>query len=128
LKHVDPEVMRVLEEDPWPGNVRELQNLIQRLVVMVDGATIGLEHLPQRILYDSTSSKDSLLIPEEGVDFDEEISRIEVAYLEAALRRSGGNKVKAAQLLNIDKQKIHYLCRKYQVAKASRIQAAHSGI
>jgi len=128
LKHVDPEVMRVLEEDPWPGNVRELQNLIQRLVVMVDGATIGLEHLPQRILYNSTSSKDSLLIPEEGVDFDEEISRIEVAYLEAALRRSGGNKVKAAQLLNIDKQKIHYLCRKYQVAKVSRIQAAHSGI
>jgi len=120
--------MRVLEEDPWPGNVRELQNLIQRLVVMVDGATIGLEHLPQRILYNSTSSKDSLLIPEEGVDFDEEISRIEVAYLEAALRRSGGNKVKAAQLLNIDKQKIHYLCRKYQVAKVSRIQAAHSGI
>jgi len=51
-----------------------------------------------------------------------------VAYLEAALRRSGGNKVKAAQLLNIDKQKIHYLCRKYQVAKVSRIQAAHSGI
>jgi DNA-binding NtrC family response regulator len=126
LKHIDPEVMRVLEEDPWPGNVRELQNLIQRLVVMVDGATIGEEHLPQRILYNSASSKDSLLIPEEGVDFDEEISRIEVAYLEAALRRSGGHKVKAAQLLNIDKQKMHYLCRKYQVAKVSRIQAAHS--
>src|SRR5215472_3568209 len=128
LKHVDPEVMQLLEEDPWPGNVRELQNLIQRLVVMVDGVTIGMQHLPQRMLYESATSKDSLLIPEQGVDFDEEIARIEVAYLEAALRRSGGNKVKAAQLLNIDKQKMHYLCRKYQVAKVSRIQAAHLGV
>jgi DNA-binding NtrC family response regulator len=126
LKHVDPEVMRVLEEDPWPGNVRELQNLIQRLVVMVDGLTVGIQHLPQRILYDSTQSKDSLLIPEQGVDFDEEISRIEVAYLEAALRRSGGNKVGAARLLNIDKQKMHYLCRKYQVANISKILSSRS--
>ena len=88
---------------------------------MVDGVTIGMQHLPQRMLYESATSKDSLLIPEQGVDFDEEIARIEVAYLEAALRRSGGNKVKAAELLNIDKQKMHYLCRKYRVAKVSRI-------
>lgn len=127
LKHIDPEVMAMLEEDPWPGNVRELQNLIQRLVVMVDGLMIGLKHLPQRILYNSTTKKDSLLIPEEGVNFDEEIARIEIAYLEAALRRSGGNKVRAAQLLNIDKQKLHYLCRKYQIARESKSLSAHSG-
>jgi DNA-binding NtrC family response regulator len=113
--------MRVLEEDAWPGNVRELQNLIQRLVVMVDGLTIGIQHLPQRILYNSTTSKDSLLIPAEGVNFDDEIARIEVAYLEAALRRSGGNKVQAARLLNIDKQKMHYLCRKYRILRESKI-------
>jgi transcriptional regulator with PAS, ATPase and Fis domain len=117
LKRVDPEVMRVLEGDPWPGNVRELQNLIQRLVVMVDGLTIDIQHLPQRMLYSNTTSKDSLLIPEEGVHFDDEIARIEVAYLEAALRRSEGNKVQAARLLNIDKQKMHYLCRKYQIVR-----------
>jgi len=104
LKRVDPEVMRVLEEDAWPGNVRELQNLIQRLVVMVDGLTIGIQHLPQRILYNSTTSKDSLLIPAEGVNFDDEIARIEVAYLEAALRRSGGNKVQAARVLGISRR------------------------
>jgi DNA-binding NtrC family response regulator len=111
--------MRVLEEDAWPGNVRELQNLIQRLVVMVDGVTIGSQHLPQRMLYESTTSKDSLLIPDGGVNFDDEIARIEVAYLDAALRRSGGNKIQAARLLNIDKQKMHYLCRKYQIARGN---------
>ncbi|MFZ0285864.1 MAG: sigma-54 dependent transcriptional regulator [Terriglobales bacterium] len=117
FKHLDPEVIQILEEDPWPGNVRELENLVQRLVLMVDGPIIKVQHLPQRILYNSATSQESLLIPEEGVKFDEEIARIEVAYLEAALRRSGGSKMGAARLLQIDKQKMHYLCRKYRIGK-----------
>ena len=122
LKQVDPEVMRVLEDDPWPGNVRELENLVQRLVLMVDGPVIEMRHLPKRMLYNSTTSQDSLLIPEDGVKFDEEISRIEVAYLEAALRRTHGNKTRAALVLHIDKQKMQYLCRKHQIAKTPKIR------
>lgn len=115
LKVIEPEVMSILEEDPWPGNVRELENLVQRLVLMVKGPVIKAEHLPQRILYHSTATQESLLIPEGGVDFDEEIARIEEAYLQAALRRSGGKKVTAAALLHINPQKMKYLCRKYGV-------------
>jgi DNA-binding NtrC family response regulator len=117
VKQVDPEVMTILEEDAWPGNVRELENLVQRLVIMVDGPVIKVHHLPQRILYNSATSQESLLIPENGVNFDQEIARIETAYLTAALRRSGGSKVQAAQLLQIDKQKMHYLCRKYRIGR-----------
>ena len=119
LKRIDPEAMQVLEEDSWPGNVRELENLVQRLVLMVDGSVIKMHHLPQRILFSSTTSHDSILIPEHGVNFDDEICKIEVAYLQAALRRTGGNKVGAARLLHIDKQKMHYLCRKYQIVRGS---------
>jgi DNA-binding NtrC family response regulator len=120
LKRLDPEALHVLEDDTWPGNVRELENLVQRLVLMVDSTTIKVEHLPQRMLYNSATSQESLLIPESGVNFDEEISRIEVAYIEAALRRTSGSKMGAARLLHIDKQKMHYLCRKYQIAKGSK--------
>ena len=116
LKRLDPEVVQILEEDQWPGNVRELENLVQRLVLMVDGPTIKVQHLPQRILYNSATTQESLLIPEQGVNFDNEIARIEIAYLEAALRRSGGSKMSAARLLQIDKQKMHYLCRKYGIS------------
>lgn len=117
LKRLDPEVMQILEEDSWPGNVRELENLIQRLVLLVDGPTIKVQHLPQRLLYNSATSQESMLIPEAGVNFDEEIAKIEVAYLTAALRRSGGSKIGAARLLQVDKQKMHYLCRKYGLGK-----------
>jgi DNA-binding NtrC family response regulator len=117
LKRMDPDVMRILEEDPWQGNVRELENLIQRLVLMADGPLIKVQHLPQRILYSSAASQESILIPEGGVNFDEEIARIEVAYLQAALRRAEGSKIGAARLLNVDKQKMHYLCRKYRLGR-----------
>ena len=117
LKRMDPDVMRILEEDPWQGNVRELENLIQRLVLMADGPLIKVQHLPQRILYSSAASQESILIPEGGVNFDEEIARIEVAYLQAALRRADGSKIGAARLLNVDKQKMHYLCRKYRLGR-----------
>jgi len=115
LKRLEPEVMQILEEDGWPGNVRELENLVQRLVLLVDGPVVKVHHLPQRLLYNSATSQESLLIPLEGVNFDEEIAKIEVAYLTAALRRSGGSKIGAARLLHVDKQKMHYLCRKYGI-------------
>jgi DNA-binding NtrC family response regulator len=117
LKRLDPEVIQILEEDEWPGNVRELENLVQRLVLMVDGPVVKVQHLPQRLLYNNATSQESLLIPEQGVNFDEEIAKIEVAYLTAALRRSGGSKIGAARLLQVDKQKMHYLCRKYRIGK-----------
>jgi len=117
LKRLDPDVMQILEEDEWPGNVRELENLVQRLVLMVDGPVVKVQHLPQRLLYNSATSQESLLIPEEGVTFDDEIARIETAYLAAALRRSNGSKIGAARLLHIDKQRMHYLCRKYHIDK-----------
>ena len=88
LKRLDPEVIDILEEYAWNGNVRELENLIQRLVLMVPGPVVLPRDLPQQLLYASTAKQESLLIPEEGIDFDEEIARIEVAYLQAALRRA----------------------------------------
>ena len=115
LKTVQPEVLEILEEYPWPGNVRELENLIQRLVVMVGGPNITAAHLPQNLLRHSASGQEAILIPEDGVDFDAEMERIEIAYLTAALRRTGGKKSAAAALMQIDLQRMKYLCRKHRL-------------
>jgi len=115
VKTLKPDVLEILEDYGWPGNVRELENIVQRLVVMNDSSTITAEHLPQNLLYSSTASQEAILIPEKGVDFDAEMQRIEVAYLNAALRRTGGRKTAAAGLLQIDPQRMKYLCRKYGI-------------
>lgn len=116
LKTLKPDVLEILEDYSWPGNVRELENIVQRLVVMNDSPSITAEHLPQNLLYSSTASQEAILIPEKGVDFDAEMEKIEVAYLNAALRRTGGKKTAAAALLQLDPQRMKYLCRKHHIA------------
>jgi len=112
LKRIAPDAMEVLESNQWPGNVRELENLVQRLVLMVEAETIHVEDLPQPLLQQSSAGHEKLLIPDAGVDFDDEIQQIEIGYLTTALRRAGG-KTAAAALLRIPVQKMKYLCRKY---------------
>jgi DNA-binding NtrC family response regulator len=104
-----------MEDYAWPGNVRELENVVQRLVLMNDSLIIKAEHLPQQLLYSSASSQEAILIPEEGVDFDAEMQRIEVAYVTAALNRTKGKKSAAAALLRVDPQRMKYLCRKHKL-------------
>jgi transcriptional regulator with PAS, ATPase and Fis domain len=114
-KRLTPEVLAILEEHNWPGNVRELENLIQRLLITVKGATIHPEHLPAQILEQSLSAQDAILLPKDGVGFDEQIQQMEVALIEAAIRRESGNKAAAARLLKLDLQRMKYLCRKYSL-------------
>jgi DNA-binding NtrC family response regulator len=115
LKSLKPDVLEILEDYSWPGNVRELENIVQRLVVMVNAQELTLEHLPQPMLQHSAASQEAILIPESGVNFDAEMEKIEIAYLSAALRRTGGKKTAAAALLQIDSQRMKYLCRKHKI-------------
>jgi DNA-binding NtrC family response regulator len=115
-KRLDLESLEVLEEYSWPGNVRELQNMMQRLALMVEGPVVKMEHLPQQLLYASTVRNESLLIPPDGIDFDNEMTRIEAAYVRAALHRTKGKKVAAASLLKVNVQKMKYLCKKHDLS------------
>lgn len=114
-KRLTPEVLSIMEEHNWPGNVRELENLIQRLLITVKGTVIHLEHLPEQILERSLTAQDAILLPDGGQGFDDQIRQMEVALLEAAIRREAGNKAAAARLLKLDAQRMKYLCRKYSL-------------
>ncbi len=114
VKRFAPEAMQVLETSTWPGNVRELENLTQRLALMVDGDVIHVEHLPEKVILASAAGNDQILIPADGVDLEDELVRIELAYLQAAIRRAG-SKRGAAGLLRIPIQKMKYLCRKHGI-------------
>ena len=115
IKHIDDTALSAFEQHPWPGNVRELENLIQRLVITVRGDEILSTHLPSRLLATNLAASEAALLPESGTDFDQEIQQMEIALLTAALRRTHGSKAAAARLLNLDGQRIKYLCRKYSL-------------
>jgi two-component system response regulator HydG len=91
------EARRILEAHLWPGNVRELENLVERLVVTCPMFDIDAE------------SVRAAIAPISPVDPVEALAAASVSlvdleqrYAEAILRRSRGNKAKAASILGID--------------------------
>jgi DNA-binding NtrC family response regulator len=115
VKRIANDALAVFEEHTWQGNVREFEDLIQRLVITVRGDEIHPSHLPPRLLAQSAAVQEAALLPEAGADFDAEVRRLEVALLTAALRRTQGSKAAAARLLQLDGQRIKYLCRKHSL-------------
>jgi len=115
VKGISKDALAALEEHTWPGNVRELENLIQRLVITTRGGEITPANLPPRVIERSLAASEAILLPEGGTDFDGQIRQLEVALLTTALRRGEGSKTTAARLLNVDVQRMKYLCRKYSL-------------
>ena len=83
-----------LARHQWPGNVRELENAVVRLGVLVDGPEIGVADVEDHVLRHLGSAQPGSL---PTLD----LGALEQLAITAALRRSGGNKTKAAQLLGI---------------------------
>ena len=59
---VAPIALELLRAYRWPGNIRELKNVIERALVLCDGDTVELGHLP----VDRMSPAASLLVPAGG--------------------------------------------------------------
>jgi PAS domain S-box-containing protein len=56
---------------------------------------------------------------ENGIDFNDEVRRFEVNLIERALRESGGNQKKAAQLLNLKHTTLHTKIKRYDIPLAT---------
>jgi DNA-binding NtrC family response regulator len=115
-KRISGEAMQALKRYPWPGNVRELQNAIQRLVIMTDDETIDLEDLPPEIIQAvSRNSRGKFRLPPGGINLDKELEAVERRWVEEALQQAKGSKSEGARLLGVDRNRLNYLCRKYNL-------------
>lgn len=86
----------------WPGNLRELNNVMRRATLLAKGKHIGLSDL-ERSMAPST--------PTERLALHDELT--EQQRIEAALRATGGNKSKAAQLLAVDRKTLYNKMKRY---------------
>ncbi len=111
--------MACLKAYPWPGNIRELENAIERAVALERSPSILVESLPEQ-LRESTASPATAppaadSFPESGFDLEQHVQHIEREYIAEALRRAGGVKVKAAELLGMSFQSFRYYTKKYDL-------------
>jgi len=97
------DVLRILRNYRWPGNVRELQNLMQRLVVMTDGDVIRVPELPAMMRFSATR--------EEGLD--RTLAEVEAEHIRNVLASTDGNKVRAAEILGIDRKTLRGKLKAY---------------
>jgi two-component system, NtrC family, response regulator PilR len=115
---VEPEVYESLEAYDWPGNVRELENTIERAVAFESTGTLKLERLPERIVMPEIKIHEIVgSFPDEGIDFDQQISEVERKLLEAALQRAEGVQTKAAELLKMTYRSFRHYMAKYNIQK-----------
>jgi len=93
----------LLQRD-WPGNVRELLNTLRRAALWSDGDTISVQDIEESLIQmPQASSKRGVLDRplENGVDLPELMGQVARHYLERALKESGGQKTKTAELLGL---------------------------
>jgi two-component system response regulator AtoC len=100
---VAQDAMRRLMAYAWPGNVRQLENAIERAVAISSGRPqIDVADLPLEIQQAQEPAPPSTVdLPEDGLDLDAFVAQIERELIERSLERTGGNKGRAAKLLNL---------------------------
>ncbi|WP_052400834.1 sigma-54 interaction domain-containing protein [Oceanobacillus jeddahense] len=104
------DTMEVLQQYHWPGNIREIRNLMERIIILHEGATLTrqdvLSFLPGSFSKASLSPIDTLPLEKENI---EKIS------IEQALDRCNGNKSKAAKQLGISRVTLYQKIKKYNL-------------
>jgi DNA-binding NtrC family response regulator len=112
-KSVSEEAWEALAAYRWPGNVRQLQNAVERAAVLTGAATgIQLQDLPEEVREAAAADVSGAAIsprpgqkpagiPDDGINFDAVVTRVERDLLLQSLDKAGGNKMRAAQLLGM---------------------------
>ena len=109
VRGVSSDVERVFMEYPWPGNVRELEHALEHAFILCPGDTLCVDHLPSELqdCFRGTSG------PRKTTEEDE------ASAIREALRKTAGNKARAARLLGIDRKTLYRKLARYNLIEDS---------
>ena len=111
---LSPEAREALRAYRWPGNVRELEHAMERAVVLADGAEIREEDLPEPV---RAGGPRPAAGPPAGRDLSLKrgVRELEGQLIRAALERTGGNRTRAAELLELSYRALLYKIKEYGI-------------
>jgi two-component system response regulator PilR (NtrC family) len=121
ISGISDAAMACLAAYAWPGNVRELENAMERAVALERTSSILPESLPEAVRGGGATNGTSAApaapsaLPAAGFDLEQHVQHLEREYISEALRRSGGVKVKAAELLGMSFRSFRYYMKKYNL-------------
>jgi DNA-binding NtrC family response regulator len=103
-KHATREVLDRLSQQEWPGNVRQIENAVEMAIALSGERKLLLASdfpLPARVRHTSPTGSAYVAVPDHGLDFERTVGSFELSILEQALRKTGGNKKLAADMLRL---------------------------
>ena len=120
IKGFTREAMEAMLDYDWPGNVRELENVIQRMTILCDNQTAGLDDLPEHVRQNRKILKPiEEDIYNDGLTLDEAVKDYEKKLIIDALERSNWVKTKAAKILNINRTTLVEKIKKQKLVSIS---------
>lgn len=108
IKEISEEVKQIFIQHDWPGNIRELKNCMERAIIFCEGDTIGINDL--------AAQYKNLMADYEAGDFQDLQNSLSRAVIMEALKKSAGNKKKAARLLNIHRKTLYNRMKKLGIS------------
>jgi DNA-binding NtrC family response regulator len=113
---ISDDAMEILMKSPWKGNVRELENVIERAVIYADGGVIRAQDL-------GISESNILDALAEHVPMDGPLQEVAAAATRIAesrrikqvLKQTGGNKSRAAEILQVSYKTLLTKIKDYQL-------------
>lgn len=106
-------VKNVFRRYQWPGNVRELGNLLERICILETGATIELQHLPNRIV--RAANEQAPVSTLASGSYLEQTDAFQRQLLLAALAQNKGSMNATAQALGLTRHALRHQLSKLQV-------------
>jgi two-component system, NtrC family, response regulator PilR len=113
--HFTEETLAVLEGYAFTGNVRQLQNIVERAATLSDGDALLPESLPPSVRGATevpVASASGVHIGD-GFSLERHLDALERRFLQESLKRSGGVKMKAAELLGLTFRSLRYRLAKH---------------
>ena len=111
IEGISSSVLELFNQYSWPGNIRELEHVIERAALLCKTEMIQLNHC-NFILAKIRRAKESATT---GETLKDKTNNVERDSIIEALEKSGGNKTKAAKLLNIDRSILYDKIKKYSI-------------
>ena len=103
------EVTEALRAYSWPGNIRELENTLERALILMRGSEITVDLLPIAPLAAAVPGQ------EEDLSIKRGARRMEQRLIRLALEQTGGNRTRAARVLEISPRALQYKIKEYAI-------------
>jgi len=101
VEGLSSEAMSLIMAYHWPGNVRELENVMERAVLLAPDRYITPEELPSRI--GALKGEVPSFYSESTFSIKEATKQMQRHLIEKALKETGGNRTRAAKLLEVSR-------------------------